>query len=747
MHQISGAGGCWQLEAGSSGDMAADDKSSTSSSTLEWNTDLTPPPASPSHLTHFKPLTPEQDEPPLRSAYSSFVSLFRFSKDESRPPSVAEKTDSAMSSPKGRRDTWNSPSHSMHTSSTYRKHPPELLRRTSTASEGRRKSEAPLGSHDPRTAVQLRTALKRLKEIMEGKSQDSDLKQYWMPDSQCKECYDCNEKFTTFRRRHHCRLCGQIFCSRCCSQEIPGKFMGYTGDLRACTYCRKIALSYAHSADSSSIGEDLSALSDSPCSVCVLEPSEPRTPLVYLSLCLSLIHQESQSSGLSSRLAAVQEDVGKSPARKRSASITNLSLDRSGSSMVPSYDSSVSPQTSRAMPKPDHSEEERKILLDSCQLKDLWKKICHNSTGMEFQDHRYWLRTYPNCIVGKELVNWLLRNGTISTRAQAIAIGQALVDGRWLDCVTHHDQLFRDEYALYRPLQSTEFSETPSPDSDSVTSLEGHSEPSWFKDIKFDDSDTEQLADESDYIIPNSASPSKRTSVSSFHSAVDSDSAASINLNVEQDNVNFHIKKQSKYPHVPPLHSEQKAEFLVSEEGGQQFSISDAFIKESLFNRRVEEKAKEMLFTPLGWHHSSLDQLREENGEKKAMERLLSANHSHMMALLQQLLYSESLSLSWRDVIVPVVRQVVQTVRPDVRSCDDDMDIRQFVHIKKISGGKKFDSSVVNGFVCTKNIAHKKMNSYIKNPKILLLKCSIEYLYREETKFTCIDPIVLQVGA
>lgn len=56
---------------------------------------------------------------------------------------------------------------------------------------------------------------------------------------------------------------------------------------------------------------------------------------------------------------------------------------------------------------------------DSSQLKDLWKKICHNNTGMEFQDHRYWLRTYPNCIVGKELVNWLLTNGTISTRCRA----------------------------------------------------------------------------------------------------------------------------------------------------------------------------------------------------------------------------------------------------------------------------------------------------------------------------------------
>ena len=45
-------------------------------------------------------------------------------------------------------------------------------------------------------------------------------------------------------------------------------------------------------------------------------------------------------------------------------------------------------------------------------------------------------------------------------------------------------------------VQSTEFSETPSPDSDSVNSVEGHSEPSWFKDIKFDDSDTEQIAEE-----------------------------------------------------------------------------------------------------------------------------------------------------------------------------------------------------------------------------------------------------------
>ncbi|XP_004576937.2 1-phosphatidylinositol 3-phosphate 5-kinase isoform X7 [Ochotona princeps] len=685
--------------------MATDEKTCP---TLDSSSDVPRSPASPSHLTHFKPLTPDQDEPPFKSAYSSFVNLFRFNKER------AEGGQGEQQLPSG---SWASPqlpsrTQSVRSPAPYKKQLSEELQRRASVLENslqhpqentdtRRKAEPAFGGHDPRTAVQLRslsTVLKRLKEIMEGKSQDSDLKQYWMPDSQCKECYDCSEKFTTFRRRHHCRLCGQIFCSRCCNQEIPGKFMGYTGDLRACTYCRKIALSYAHSTDSNSIGEDLNALSDSTCSVSVLDPGEPRTPVgsrkasrnIFLEDDLawqSLIHPDSSNTALSARLVSVQEDAGKSPARNRSASITNLSLDRSGSPMVPSYETSVSPQATRPYVRTETTEDERKILLDSVQLKDLWKKICHHSSGMEFQDHRYWLRTHPNCIVGKELVNWLIRNGHIATRAQAIAIGQAMVDGRWLDCVSHHDQLFRDEYALYRPLQSTDFSETPSPDSDSVNSVEGHSEPSWFKDIKFDDSDTEQIAEEGD------------------------------------DNL---------------------AKYLIADTGGQQLSISDAFIKESLFNRRVEEKSKELPFTPLGWHHNNLELLREENGEKQAMERLLSANHNHMMALLQQLLHSDSLSASWRDIIVSLVRQVVQTVRPDVKNQDDDMDIRQFVHIKKIPGGKKFDSVVVNGFVCTKNIAHKKMNSCIKNPKILLLKCSIEYLYREETKFTCIDPIVLQ---
>jgi hypothetical protein len=38
-------------------------------------------------------------------------------------------------------------------------------------------------------------------------------KGYWRPDS--KFCEQCNQSFTMFLRRHHCRQCGGIFCDNC----------------------------------------------------------------------------------------------------------------------------------------------------------------------------------------------------------------------------------------------------------------------------------------------------------------------------------------------------------------------------------------------------------------------------------------------------------------------------------------------------------------------------------------------------
>lgn len=38
---------------------------------------------------------------------------------------------------------------------------------------------------------------------------------YWMDDESCKDCFKCKGVFTTWRRKHHCRLCGMqaLYCN------------------------------------------------------------------------------------------------------------------------------------------------------------------------------------------------------------------------------------------------------------------------------------------------------------------------------------------------------------------------------------------------------------------------------------------------------------------------------------------------------------------------------------------------------
>lgn len=119
-------------------------------------------------------------------------------------------------------------------------------------------------------ATQGRTpvnVIKRISNLLAMKNKDlndyknTDLQKFWMPDSTARECYDCSHKFTAFRRKHHCRLCCQIFCSKCCSQIVPGKIIKCSGDLRVCTYCSKVVLSYLKSSDiNADLKSDLQAL-------------------------------------------------------------------------------------------------------------------------------------------------------------------------------------------------------------------------------------------------------------------------------------------------------------------------------------------------------------------------------------------------------------------------------------------------------------------------------------------------------
>ena len=65
-------------------------------------------------------------------------------------------------------------------------------------------------------------------------------RQHWMPDQLCKECYACDTPFTVFRRRHHCRLCGQVFCSSCSAFFVPSQNQKKgNSTLRICRMCHE----------------------------------------------------------------------------------------------------------------------------------------------------------------------------------------------------------------------------------------------------------------------------------------------------------------------------------------------------------------------------------------------------------------------------------------------------------------------------------------------------------------------------
>lgn len=69
-------------------------------------------------------------------------------------------------------------------------------------------------------------------------------KEYWMKDEKVKECYDCKQSFSAFRRRHHCRICGQIFCTKCASSIVNGVRFGHDSDMRVCNFCLQLIDEY-----------------------------------------------------------------------------------------------------------------------------------------------------------------------------------------------------------------------------------------------------------------------------------------------------------------------------------------------------------------------------------------------------------------------------------------------------------------------------------------------------------------------
>jgi len=569
----------------------------------------------------------------------------------------------------------------------------------------------------------LSSVLKRLSRIVVGSSgqslqeyKDSDFKQYWMPDSNCHQCYECGLRFSTLKRRHHCRICGQIFCHSCCSQQVPGKIIGYTGYLRACTYCCKVVLQYVRRP--SSRDEVPQSVDDvEQCSDDLASASSPTVEPARLE-------SPSRSLSVSSSLSSLQ--------RRPSKSLRPSSIFDEDAKHRPS---------SHVMPD-DLQIENSALLQDPSRLNDLWQSMLHSSGGVHVRCHRHRLYTYTDCMVGKDIIDWLIANNKASSREQAAMLGQALIDGKWMINIPGHDTRFHDDNTVYRPfelLRSSQSAVSLRDEPAELTSLPQVSDdddddgPLWVKEIPQDDKDDDISRVRE---MPRSASSSELVVANTSVFYVDSSMFVG----------------SMQPPQKEPMSAAAGCSTMQeSHLGNGSTSGVHCSVEVGLMPALQRAATPEVNVTDMSTEaavRGRLESLSEtdENNEQAIREKFSKLHIEHLTALVNQLLNCEGPSATaahWADMLLSVSRKISQTVRPDIRIDGDDMDIRQYVIIKTIPGGTPADTAIVNGLVCTKCVAHRKMRQEIVNPRILLLRSSIEY-QRVENKFSSLEPQILQ---
>ncbi|RFU30903.1 hypothetical protein B7463_g5458, partial [Scytalidium lignicola] len=147
--------------------------------------------------------------------------------------------------------------------------------------------------------------------------------------------------------------------------------------------------------------------------------------------------------------------------------------------------------------------------------------------------------------------------------------------------------------------------------------------------------------------------------------------------------------------------------------------------------------------TPVRGHSKMTRSASMVESRAPAVE-LNSASLQHVQKLLHQLLEDANIPNvpSWEKALMPILLQCTDDVNPDVRR-GDDIDIRHYVKLKKIPGGKPGDTSYVSGVVFTKKLALKTMPRSISNPRIVIVSFPIEYS-RHQSQFMSLEPVIAQ---
>ena len=89
-----------------------------------------------------------------------------------------------------------------------------------------KKSSSPITTNISTNSTHSTDSISSVEDTLENLISVEPRKIYtWVEDKTVSKCYKCNQLFTLFNRKHHCRNCGKIFCKLCSNYfiSIPNK--------------------------------------------------------------------------------------------------------------------------------------------------------------------------------------------------------------------------------------------------------------------------------------------------------------------------------------------------------------------------------------------------------------------------------------------------------------------------------------------------------------------------------------------
>ncbi|KAK7708837.1 Mitochondrial distribution and morphology protein 12 [Botryosphaeria dothidea] len=502
-------------------------------------------------------------------------------------------------------------------------------------------------------------------------------KEFWMRDENAKDCFYCGEVFSTFRRKHHCRTCGQIFDAKCTSL-VSGKVFGQSGNIRVCKPCE--AIINGNEDDSSDYSEDADQS--------------------------SLFESEALSRPLDRR-GSIGTDASKGDAAKGAPGSQNIKArdhTKIGTPMM-GIPTSRKPGEKRlrsaviefnagqsALPRPSSSRSLRSLSMRPLSSSGHRRHHSRHQHMRSLKDDRAPFHRHQTEELDKRSSLPAFHNDSI-------------IDPDLAAFMSDEDSSEDEQPSIFATL-SSESQDTNEGDRNGLGGL--------LSVIKKGKSRTGDRS-----IAAQLAAPMRdfdTTSISSRH--------------MPRHNRRRNLSVSSVTHRPSPRRTKSNSLLkpfginLASIVGGQSGTMST--------------------LAQVSGGGSKMVRSASMRGEHAPAVELNRASLQHVRKLLRQMLQDANVATasSWEKALMPILLRCTDDVNPDVQR-SDDIDVRHYIKLKKIPGGRPGDTSYISGVVFTKNVALKSMPRSIPQPRVLIVTFPIEYA-RHQQHFMSLEPVIAQ---